>query len=95
MVTGVPARATSTMVRRTRGPSVRLQASTPHGHDGEHHAHAHALEQRDAALDAGEPFLSGLAREATWQQASEQSATFKISELNELINTTSNIQAET
>ena len=35
--------------------SVRLQASAPHGHDGEHHAHAHALEQRDAALDAGEP----------------------------------------
>jgi len=75
--------------------SVRLQASAPHGHDGEHHAHAHALEQRDAALDASEPFLSGRAREATRQQASEQSATFKIFELNELINTTSNIQAET
>ena len=36
-------------------PALLHDAGDDHGHDGERHAHAHAREQRHAALDAGEP----------------------------------------
>jgi hypothetical protein len=40
---------------RELAPALLRHAGDEHGHDGEHHAHAHPLEQRDALLAAGEP----------------------------------------